>query len=139
MRSLATGIFFPPSIPSIERTNKSLRALQLEIGTYSHFVGSLHLYDEDEGKARSYFDEGFQSPVAMPAMPKGDPWRSVTWLLEAGHAIRCDRPEPQKAGINDYWIDLARLLRIKKLYDTKDLRRLIQIKNEMATHVDFRA
>jgi hypothetical protein len=60
-------------------------------------------------------------------------------LLEAEHAIRCDRPEPQKAGINDYWIDLATLLRIKKLYDTKDLRRLIQIKNEMATHVDFRA
>jgi thymidylate synthase len=111
------------------------RALQLEIGTYNHFVGSLHLYDEDEGNARSYLDEGFQSPVGMPAMPKGDPWQSVTWLLEAERAIRCGLPEPQKAGIDDYWIDLTRLLLIKKLHDTKNLRRLIQVKNEMASPV----
>jgi thymidylate synthase len=111
------------------------RALELEIGPYSHFVGSLHLYDHDGVQARSYLDEGFQSPMSMPAMPKGDPWRSVSWLLEAEHAIRSDRPEPQEAGINDYWIDLARLLRIKKLYGAKDLRGLIEIKNEMASPI----
>lgn len=111
------------------------RTLDLEVGTYSHFVGSLHLYDDKETKARDYLNEGFQTPISMPPMPKGDPWASVAWLLEAEQAIRCGLPEPSSAGIDSYWLDLARLLRIKVLYDRKDIRHLIQAKNEMTSPV----
>ncbi len=111
------------------------RSLGLEVGNYSHFVGSLHLYDTDEPRARSYLNEGFQTPMSMPPMPEGDPWASVAWLLEAERAIRCGLSEPPMAGIDPYWLDLARLLRIKVLSEKRDLRHLIQIKNEMVNPV----
>jgi thymidylate synthase len=109
------------------------RTLGLELGTYSHFVGSLHLYDTDEARARDYLNEGFQTPVGMPSMPEGDPWPSVKWLLEAEMAIRCGLQEPPASGIDHYWLDLARLLRIKVLYDKRDMRQLVQVKNEMVS------
>jgi thymidylate synthase len=49
------------------------RTIGLEVGSYSHFVGSLHLYNSDEERARNYLNEGFQSPISMPPMPEGDP------------------------------------------------------------------
>jgi thymidylate synthase len=111
------------------------RTLGLEVGTYSHFVGSLHLYDTDEAKARDYLNEGFQTPMSMPSMPEGDPWPSVAWLLEAEQAIRCGLPGPPASDINPYWQDLARLLRIKVLYDKRDMRQLVQVKNEIVSPV----
>ena len=111
------------------------RTLGLEVGTYSHFVGSLHLYDSDEARARDCLNEGFQSPICMPSMPEGDPWASVAWLLKAEQAIRCGLPEPPASDIDSYWLDLARLLRVKVLYDRRDMRQLVRSKNEMASPV----
>ena len=111
------------------------RTLGLEIGTYSHFVGSLHLYDTDEEKARDYLNEGFQTPMSMPAMPEGDPWASVQWLLRAERATRSGVSELPASDINPYWLDLARLLRIKALHDKRDMRQLVQVKNEMVSPV----
>lgn len=105
--------------------------LGLEVGNYSHFVGSLHLYDCDEPRARDYLSEGFQSPISMPPMPHSDPWPSVSWLLRAEQLIRSGSPVPPAADIDSYWVDLARLLRMKYLFDKKDRRQLIQVKNEM--------
>lgn len=107
------------------------RTLGLEVGSYSHFVGSLHLYDSDEAKARDYLNEGFQTPISMPSMPESDPWASVGWLLTAEEAWRCGLPEPPASGIGPYWLDLARLLRIKALHNKRDMRQLVQVKNEM--------
>jgi thymidylate synthase len=111
------------------------RTLGIEVGTYSHFVGSLHLYDDDESRARNYLNEGFQVPTEMPPMPVGDPWHSVAWLLEAERAIRLDQPEPSSDAMDAYWLDLVRLLRVKVLYQNKDLRGLVQQKSEMASLV----
>lgn len=111
------------------------RMLGLEVGIYSHFVGSLHLYDDDQPAARGYLDEGFQTPVSMPAMPEGDPWDSLAWLLKAERAIRLGQPEPSPNSIEAYWLDLARLLRIKVLYRNRDMRQLVQQKSEMASPV----
>jgi len=111
------------------------RTLELDVGTYSHFVGSLHLYDSDETNARSYLDEGFQTPTSMPPMPLGDPWASVKWLLDTEEALRCGQANPSTLGIDPYWHDLARLLRMKILYDHQDLRQLVHIKNEMVSSV----
>jgi len=51
------------------------RTLGHQLGVYTHFVGSLHLYDSDLRAARQYLDEGWQPTqlVAMPTMPPGDP------------------------------------------------------------------
>lgn len=105
------------------------RTLGLELGTYSHFVGSLHLYDDDQSSARNYLNEGFQMPIGMPAMPEGDPWQSVAWLIQMEEAIRCRHQAPCANDIDPYWQDLAHLLRIKACYETRDMRQLVQLKN----------
>jgi thymidylate synthase len=107
------------------------RSLDIEVGTYSHFVGSLHFYDSDKASANGYLKEGFQIPGSMPEMPKGNPWVSIAWLIEAERAIRLAQPEPDPSGIDPYWLDLARLLRIKALHKKGDIRGLVQQKNEM--------
>ena len=77
------------------------RSINLEIGSYRHFVGSMHLYDQDEFHAASLVGEGFQSRVAMPPMPLGDPWPAIAAVLAAEARIRsgamfdADRPKPR--------------------------------------------
>ena len=36
------------------------RSVSLEVGQYFHAVGSLHLYEKDEGRAKQYLEEGLQ-------------------------------------------------------------------------------
>jgi thymidylate synthase len=99
------------------------RELGIEIGTYKHMVGSLHIYLKDLAKAQQFLNEGFQSTeVQMPPMPGGDPWSGVNFLLEAEAQIRL---KEQRAGdkldeVDAYWADLVRLLQLfqcKKLND----------------------
>jgi thymidylate synthase len=107
------------------------RSLDVELGTYIHMVGSLHLYNSDFERTNAFLTEGWQSTTAMPPMPNGDPWSSVDRLVAAEQALRLssvalsltvdDELEP-------YWSDLVRLLSIfdaSKKGDTaaiKDLR-----------------
>ena len=64
------------------------RSLGVELGTYKHCVGSLHLYDEHRISAQQYIEEGYQARVRMPPMPTGDPFRSIGMLLQAESTIR---------------------------------------------------
>ena len=88
------------------------RALGREPGTYRQFVGSMHLYNADEARARGYLDEGWHRPVAMPAMPKGDPFpRAVAQLLDAERRIRMGEwLEAGEVAGDPYWADMVRLL-----------------------------
>ena len=85
-----------------------------------HFVGSLHLYDDqregfdnDVQAAQQYLDEGVQATIRMPPMPLGDPWPSIRKLLDAEHRIRHGGElDASGWGVDDYWADLIRLLQI---------------------------
>lgn len=110
------------------------RSLHMDVGIYRHFVGSLHLYQEDLPQAKHYLGEGFQSQnIYMPEMPDGDPWESVRWLLRVERAIRCGDPEPSEFGIDGYWLDLRRLLLAKFLSDTQNLRDLALVRSQMSS------
>lgn len=111
------------------------RQLGLELGTYSHFVGSLHLYEDDIARARDYLAEGWQTPMSMPPMPSGDPQTGLGWLLKAEAAIRSGSEIPSIKSVDPYWIDLARILSIKALVRRRALREIVQIKQEMASDV----
>lgn len=88
------------------------RALRRELGTYRQFVGSMHLYASDEKGARAYLDEGMQKPVAMPPMPKENPFLdAVPMLLESERRIRVGEwIEAGEVANHPYWADLVRLL-----------------------------
>jgi thymidylate synthase len=108
-----------------------------KLGVYSHAVGSLHLYDTDEAAAKRYLEAGWQDgTLAMPMMPAQNPFPSLDWLLKTEDLIRNGAAElPEAPGIDPYWIDLARLLLIKRLYDDKNRRRVIEEKKKMHSSI----
>jgi thymidylate synthase len=91
------------------------RILGHEPGAYTHFVGSLHLYDDDLQAARQYLDEGWQPTqfVEMPEMPPGDPRPSIETVVRAEAAIREGRDlDDSVRALPPYWRDIVRLLEI---------------------------
>ncbi|GJE32254.1 thymidylate synthase [Methylobacterium oxalidis] len=105
--------------------------LGCKLGTYKHFAGSLHLYEEDWSAARQYLTEGIQSTVSMPSMPAGDPWSSLSKLLKLEAGIRNGTAlQPDWWDIDSYWADLARLLQI--FAATGDKSNIDAIESKMA-------
>jgi thymidylate synthase len=87
------------------------RRLGADLGTYTHVVGSLHLYDEHRDDAEKFIGEGYQSTlIQMPPMPEGDPFPALERLLANERALRTGTPWQEVAVIGDpYWDDLGRM------------------------------
>lgn len=89
------------------------RSLGVELGSYRHFVASLHLYDEHRALAEDFLNEGFQTRVEMPKMPIGDPWPSIEAVLQAeskirgGQAVKADQFQ-----LEEYWRDFIRIIQV---------------------------
>jgi thymidylate synthase len=93
------------------------RTLKVELGSYYHSAGSLHLYSSNKKKVKEYLNEGFQpTNLNMPPMPEGDPWPSIQTLLEFEQHIR-NTPEQgfEDLKMDQYWLDLAGLINIYAL------------------------
>ena len=113
------------------------RELSLEPGSYKHAVGSLHYYTKDEIGLRAYLNEGFQSTVAMPAMPEGSPWEAIGRVLEFEKRIRMEQVliiEPL-AELDPYWADLVRLLQTFRASKDKDADGLKAIADSFSSQV----
>lgn len=97
-------------------------SLGLELGSYKHFVGSLHLYDRHEEGARQFLGEGFQSTeFPMPSMPMGNAESALDTLLEAEAELRAPNVDfgdvdTLASAVDPFWGDLIRLLRVFRLF-----------------------
>jgi thymidylate synthase len=114
------------------------RTLKVELGDYTHFVGSLHIYKKHRNAVQKYLQEGWQPTqnVAMPEMPNGDPWPSVKALVRAEVAIRRGRdPKQLLDGLDPYWQDLARLLQVYRCFQDGNKSDITRIRNKMASPV----
>ena len=106
------------------------RRLDVELGTYRHIVGSLHLYDRDNHAASKYLDEGWQPTTKyMPSIPPGDPTAQLRCFLDAESNVRLGRPfDLDDMGLDKYWADLVRLLQLyhysTKIRDAEEVDRL---------------
>lgn len=99
------------------------RSLDREVGTYHHFAGSMHLYDDHRPRAEELISEGFQARKEMPPMPAGAPWPSVEVVLKA--ELRARNGETFDAceyGLDPYWTDIIRLLQVHFASDHKLIR-----------------
>lgn len=110
------------------------RSIGVDLGSYQHSVGSLHLYDKHRKKAKKYLKEAWQPRIMMPAMPPGNPWPQIKKLLVVESQLRQGKQgEPSKLASPNYWADLARLLQI---YSSKKRKQAImKIKTEMKSKV----
>ncbi len=108
--------------------------LSMELGTYKHVVGSLHLYDSDKRKANEFLAEGLQrsTGVAMPPIPRVHVLGSIQTLLQAEVLLRKGKVVPPTvvSSLAPYWADLVRLLEI---YACKKWHRRSQIKRLRAS------
>jgi len=114
------------------------KTLSVGLGSYSHAVGSLHLYEKDREKAEQYLAEGWQpTKLAMPAMPNGNPSLSIGSLLDAELKIRNGTIiELSNYDLPCYWADLVRLLQIFKLSNISNNKKSIsKIEREMSTDI----
>lgn len=114
------------------------RSLSVELGTYKHAVGSLHLYDRSIGNARQFLNEGWQSTeTLMPAMPTGDPWPAIASLLEAEAEIRTGGgfDASRLDDLNPYWADLIRLLQVFRSSKDKDSDKVLELRGKMSSNV----
>jgi thymidylate synthase len=95
------------------------RHLGVDVGSYVHMVGSLHLYEDHLERAEQFLAEGLQpTDQAMPPMPKEDPWEGVDSLLRAEAELR-KGAQPDAVSLPEvpYWRDLALILAIHHALD----------------------
>jgi thymidylate synthase len=97
-------------------------AIGVPFGSYIHVAGSLHLYEKDSAKARSFLNEGWQATThQMPKMPHGDQRGAADQMVAAEEAIRLSSDLTDfDFGNSPYWSDLTRLLAIYTLIKRKD-------------------
>lgn len=112
------------------------RSLNIRLGKYKHFVGSLHLYEDCIPLTKTYLNEGWQTKIAMPRMPDGDPWQSVKTLLDVEQELRTvDQCSFEIDSLHKYWADLARLLIFYSGLKSRNRELIDKIKNELSTSV----
>jgi len=116
--------------------------LSLEIGTYRHMVGSLHIYESDVAAARRFLGEGWQSSnerERMPPMPAGNPWPGVSVLLDAERQIRAGGSfdDAKLDGVDAYWVDLVGLLRVFRCRRDNNLAGIVAARDRMSSSLYF--
>lgn len=85
------------------------RQLDLELGTYAHHVGSMHIGDGDLPRVQRVLEEANTStaPVRFPiaTMPDGHLWESLKTLEAWEHTLRHNEAEGRPADVEDLWLD----------------------------------
>lgn len=110
------------------------RSLEIELGGLTHFVGSLHLYEENLPLAHDYLNEGWQSLAPMAAMPSGDPWPHVEKVLEIESTLRLGQPLPiDRTSRPPYWNDIVTLLKIFKAFRDRDYDQVVTLREFLST------
>ena len=112
------------------------RRLSVELGSYTHMVGSLHLYEKDQSDARTFLTEGWQSTNdPMPNMPLGDPTASLDAVLASERTIRSGQRLDLEtfAQLEHYWMDLIRLLQIFRAYKDNDRQAISSFRKGMSS------
>ncbi len=107
-------------------------SLNAGIGSYRHFVGSLHLYEKHRSKAETYLEEGWQEGIAMDPMPVGDPWPALRVVQGIERQIRQDRlSDLTKTDIDDYWKDICLMLAIWRQIKDKNLAECSKLQSQL--------
>lgn len=85
--------------------------LQVEMGCYQHFVGSMHLYNTDYEGAQEYLSEGYFTPTPMPAMPSVQPLQSLQEAVKFAERVRLEGIRTfDNLPESNYWSDIWRLI-----------------------------
>lgn len=96
------------------------RELDLAMGSYTHLVGSFHVYDPDlEWAQRFLQEEERQLPGAFPQMPPGDNRRHIDTVVAVEQLIRSSRTRMEtidfdRLELPQYWRDVVALFEVHR-------------------------
>jgi thymidylate synthase len=97
--------------------------LGLELGSYTHCVGSLHVYEPDVPRARAVLADAAAGATGaaypFPAMPPGDNWASVRAVLDWEQRLRTNQARlsaAELAGLElpRYWREVVALFELHR-------------------------
>ena len=137
MRSNDAFIGLPHDVFSFTMIQEIVaRSLDVDVGTYNHAVGSLHLYKVHRDAARRYLREGWQPTKPMPPMPVGNPWKAISQLVAAERVIRFGGwIDIDALRLADYWKDLLRLLKVFSHYKLRQSGEIGRLKSNMSVRI----
>lgn len=85
--------------------------LKLDVGEYVHNVVSMHVYRDRISDVNTYLYEGIQREISMPEMIAGKIDSQIDILLDLEGRIRGGfEVDIDESGLDDYWIDIARIV-----------------------------
>lgn len=114
------------------------RRLQVEIGEYFQYVGSMHVYKSKIDVMAEYVEEGVQQTIEMPLMPEGNPFSLVNKMLEIEQRLRIGGELDAAKEMGDpYWADMVRLLQVfwAREWENDHPGRLRQLRAELANSI----
>lgn len=113
------------------------RTLSVELGRYTHMVGSLHLYERNENAAKQFLNEGWQSTISMPEIPVGDPWPAIDFLRRTELAIRVNNLVniDSLENLDSFWTDIILLLQIFRCKKENNLDRLKEFSDKLSSKI----
>lgn len=89
------------------------RAVGVELGSYRHYAGSLHIYEDYLAPTEQYLAEGWHQSKPMPPMPDGDQQAHIDTVLQLESLVRSGQTvDVEATQLPDYWKDIVRLLQI---------------------------
>jgi thymidylate synthase len=96
--------------------------LGLAVGTYTHQVGSFHVYESDAAWAHRVLAQATDTdaePAPFPRMPAGDNWPHLREVLNLEERLRTDRLRLSASAVSTldmpaYWRDVVALLEIQR-------------------------
>ena len=106
--------------------------LGARLGSYTHIVGSLHIYEQNFEDCQRYLNEGYQSTKKpMPKMPANS-FEVLPQILKLEEEIRRGIRENTKGlALDQYWTDICILLLTYQAYRQQNGERLDSLKGEI--------
>ena len=106
------------------------RYLDVDLGDFIQYVGSMHTYENMCDRVERYLSEGHQQVTMMPPMPSG-PCDAVGRLLAVEKEIRRGHLLSASDVMEEsYWADIVRLL--QAFWATGDAARITRLVDELA-------
>lgn len=142
MRSNDAMVGFPHDVFAFTMLQEIMASrLGFDVGTYRHFAGSMHIYQNKLAEAEQFLREGFQSTLSpMPGMPREEnPMSAIESLLAFEKRIRSDIEAPYECGeflsLPEYWQDIATLLIALRCFKKQDLNGLSEARGRLHAEV----
>jgi thymidylate synthase len=104
--------------------------LGLELGSYTHFVGSMHLYDHHINLAKDILESPNDQKRLMPNMPEGSAWMMIEDVLKIEEEIRLQGSTKNNV-FSSYWREIVKILKVHSAWRRENNNEITFLKKDI--------